>query len=177
VPASRAATQAGLKDLVFRFWTGIHRAIFRATGGRVGGTGFGMPVLELATVGRRTGRPRRTMLTAPIVEGERLVLVASYGGDDRHPAWFLNLRANPDCEVTMRGRTRAMRARVASPEERAALWPRVTRAYRGYALYQRRTRREIPLVILEPRGDAPAARGRSSDGRRVRPEGFEPPTF
>jgi len=78
------------------------------------------------------------------------VLVASYGGDDRHPAWFLNLREKPDVEVTMLGRTRNMRARLASAKEKAELWPQITKAYRGYASYQRRTQRDIPMVILEP---------------------------
>ena len=92
------------------------------------------------------------MLTSPVQEGDTVVIVASYGGDNRHPTWFLNLRANPDVEVTMKGRTRKMKARVASAEERAELWPRVTEKYRGYASYQTRTDREIPLVLLEPRG-------------------------
>jgi deazaflavin-dependent oxidoreductase (nitroreductase family) len=109
-----------------------------------------MPVLMLGTIGRKSGKLRTTMLTSPVQDGNALVIVASYGGDNRHPTWFLNLQANPDVEVTMRGRTRNMRARVASTEERAGLWPRVTQKYRGYASYQKRTVREIPLVILEP---------------------------
>ena len=76
--------------------------------------------------------------------------MASYGGDDRHPAWFLNLEAKPDVEVTMSGQTRAMRARVASSEEKAALWPRIVAAYRGYDGYQHKTERDIPVVLLEP---------------------------
>ncbi|HEY4396059.1 MAG TPA: nitroreductase/quinone reductase family protein, partial [Acidimicrobiia bacterium] len=75
---------------------------------------------------------------------------ASNGGDDRHTNWFLNLRNDPKVEVTMGGRTRPMGARVASPEEKAELWPRVVAAHRGYEQYQRRTDRDIPLVILEP---------------------------
>ena len=81
------------------------------------------------------------------------MLVASYGGDSRHPTWFLNLRDDPNVEVLMEGRRRKMRARVASAEEKAALWPEVTDAYRGYAGYQRRTDRDIPLVFLDPRDD------------------------
>ena len=76
--------------------------------------------------------------------------MASYGGDDRHPTWFLNLRDNSQVEITMDGRTRRMRARVATPEEKAELWPRVVAAYSGYGQYQRRTDRDIPLVICEP---------------------------
>lgn len=137
------------KDLVFRFWTGIHEAVFTATKGRLLGRFGPMPVLVLTTTGRKTGQRRTTMLTAPVSEDDRIVLVASYGGDDRHPAWFLNLRANPDVEVTMEGRTRSMRARVATVEEKAELWPRVVEAYAGYGGYQKRTSRDIPLVILE----------------------------
>lgn len=140
----------GVKDIAARVVTELHRTILRATGGRVGSSGFGMQVLQLTTIGRKSGAPRTIVLTSPVQEGETLVIVASYGGDNRHPAWFLNLRDNPDVEVEMRGRKRAMRARVASPDERIALWPRVTAAYKGYAAYQRRTDREIPLVLLEP---------------------------
>lgn len=109
-----------------------------------------MQVVDLATVGRRSGKVHRTMLAAPIVEPDRLVLVASFGGDHRHPAWYLNLRANPRVQVTTAGRTRTMVARTASPEERAALWPVVTAINPRYQQYQERTDRLIPVVILEP---------------------------
>jgi deazaflavin-dependent oxidoreductase (nitroreductase family) len=91
------------------------------------------------------------MLTVPVVEGERLVLVASKGGDDRDPDWYQNLVVHPDIELTMTGQHRPMRARPATPEEKIELWPRVERSYKGYALYRRRTKRDIPLVICEPR--------------------------
>lgn len=128
----------------------LHRTIFSATKGRIGGRGLGMPVVMLTTTGRKSGQQRTTMLTSPLQEDGKVVLVASYGGDDRHPAWLLNLRENPDVELTMEGSTRKMRAHVASPEERAELWPRVTKDHANYAGYQRRTEREIPLVVLEP---------------------------
>lgn len=140
-----------MKDAAFRLVTGVHRAVFRATNGRIGGSGLGMPVVMLTTTGRRSGQPRETMLSSPVQDGNRVVLIASYGGDDRHPQWFLNLRENPDVEIRMRGRSRRMRARVASAEEKAELWPRVTAAYRGYGRYQQSTERDIPVVILEPR--------------------------
>lgn len=136
-----------------RVTTGLHRGIFRLSNGRLANKGFGMPVLELATIGRKTGKRRTTMLTSPVQDGDTLVLVASYGGDDRHPTWFLNLREHPDVEVTVRGHTREMRARVASADEKAELWPRVVAAYKGYAQYQARTERDIPLVIVEPRSE------------------------
>jgi deazaflavin-dependent oxidoreductase (nitroreductase family) len=139
------------KDSVFRYVTGLHRSVFKATKGRLLGRLGGMPVVMLTTTGRKSGKPRTTMLTSPVQEGESVVLVASYGGDDRHPTWFLNLRDDPDTEAVMQGRRRKMRARVATAEEKQALWPKVTQAYRGYAGYQQRTDRDIPLVILNPR--------------------------
>lgn len=112
---------------------------------------MGMQVLELTTIGRRSGEPRSTMLTAPLRVGQAWIVVASRGGEDQHPAWFLNLRAEPRIEVAMNGKPSVpMRARVASTEERAELWPRITARYTNYAGYQKRTSREIPLVFLEP---------------------------
>lgn len=141
---------ANAKDMVMRVVTGFHKAVFRASNGRLANRGYGMPVLQLTTTGRKTGRRRTTMLTSPVQDGDRMVLVASNGGDDRHANWYLNLRDDPNVEVTMDGRTRPMRARVASADEKAELWPRVVAAHRGYAQYQTRTDRDIPLVILEP---------------------------
>ncbi len=140
-----------MADLSLKAMNVTHRAVLRATGGRVLGSAFGMPVVELRTVGRKSGLPRTTMLTSPVTDGDRVVLVASKGGDDRDPDWYRNLLAHPEVELTMAGQHRLMRARKASPEEKAELWPRVVAAYRGYAGYQRRTRRDIPLVICEPR--------------------------
>ena len=127
-----------------------HVQRYRETDGEVGYDWNGAPTLLLTTTGRKTGQRRTNMLTTPVVDGERIVLVGSWGGDDRHPMWFLNLQANPDVEITRAGGTRAYRARVATPEERAELWPRVTAKYNGYAGYQKNTEREIPLVICEP---------------------------
>ncbi len=89
------------------------------------------------------------MLAAPIVDGDRVVLVASYGGDDRDPAWYLNLQANPEVRATTAGSTRTMSARVATDEEKAQLWPQTISRYQGYARYQKRTERRIPVVTLE----------------------------
>lgn len=128
-----------------------HRALLRVTGGRIGYQAIGMPVLELITIGRRSGAPRAVMLTSPIRDGDAYVVVASRGGDDRHPAWFLNLRDEPRVEVAVQGGPRRpMRAAVATPEERARLWPVITAGFRNYAGYQERTEREIPLVLLHP---------------------------
>jgi deazaflavin-dependent oxidoreductase (nitroreductase family) len=139
-----------VKDVAAKIVTGFHKAVFRASDGRLANRGFGMPVVILTTIGRKSGKRRETMLTSPVQDGDRVVLVASWGGDDRHPTWYLNLRDTPEVEVTMDGATRPMRAHVATAEEKAHLWSRVVDAYNGYAQYQKRTDRDIPLVILEP---------------------------
>ncbi|RCK68834.1 nitroreductase family deazaflavin-dependent oxidoreductase [Desertihabitans brevis] len=138
-------------DVVLRAANVVHRALIELSGGRLGHRLIGMPSLELTTVGRRSGEPRSVMLTSPLQLGEALVVVASRGGDDRHPAWFLNAREHPDVQVSLAGGPRQpMRSRVVDAEERAVLWPQITRRYRNYAGYQRRTQREIPLLVLEP---------------------------
>ena len=127
--------------------------MYLLTGGKLAGPP-GRPALLLTTRGRLSGRRRTTPLLY-LAEGDTLALVASFGGADVHPAWFLNLKANPDVEVRIGWKARqAMRAREATPEERERLWPRVVEAYRGYEKYQRKTERLIPLVILEFPGKA-----------------------
>jgi deazaflavin-dependent oxidoreductase (nitroreductase family) len=138
-------------NLLHRMLNRVHRAVLAVSGGRLGWTLGSMPVVELHTVGRVTGARRSAMLTAPVHGDGRYVLVASKGGAPRHPAWYLNLLANPDVELTVADRTLRMRARTATAQERAQLWPSITAAYPGYAGYQRRTTREIPVVICEPR--------------------------
>jgi deazaflavin-dependent oxidoreductase (nitroreductase family) len=138
-------------DLGLKTMNAFHRLVLKASGGRLGWEASKMPVLELTTTGRKSGQPRSVMLTSPLQEGTTIVVVASRGGDDKHPAWFLNLRDNPDVEVALKGASRRrMRARVADAEERARLWPRVTADHKNYAGYQTKTEREIPLVLLEP---------------------------
>ncbi len=143
--------QQQLADIGLKTMSRVHRVILRGTGGRVLNSALGMQVVELHTVGRKSGLPRSTMLTAPVVDGQRIVLVASKGGDDRDPDWYRNLMAHPDAELTVDGQRRQVRARRASAEEKAELWPRVVAAYGGYAGYQRRTQRDIPLVLCDPR--------------------------
>jgi deazaflavin-dependent oxidoreductase (nitroreductase family) len=138
-------------DLGMRAMNGGHRMLLAATGGRVGWTIGTMQTVELHTTGRSSGKRRSTMLTSPVHEDGRYVLVASKGGDDRHPFWYLNLVAQPDVELSIRGVTRPFRARPASSVEKAALWPRIVAAYPGYGAYQGKTEREIPVVICEPR--------------------------
>ncbi len=134
-----------------RAMNGVHRMILALTGGRLGWTIGTMQTVELHTIGRSSGLPRSTMLTAPIHESGRYVLVASKGGDDRHPFWYSNLVAQPDVDLTIRGVTRPFRARTATSAEKAALWPRIVAAYPGYGAYQAKTDRDIPVVICEPR--------------------------
>lgn len=139
-----------VKDEVAKVVNTIHRTLFRTTKGKIGGTVMGMPAVILTTTGRKSGKKRQTMLTSPIQEGDKIVLIASWGGDDRHPTWYLNLRDNPNVEVVGFGKSQRMKARTAAGEERSALWPRVTERYKGYADYQTKTDREIPVIILEP---------------------------
>jgi deazaflavin-dependent oxidoreductase (nitroreductase family) len=140
-------------DGFLKAMNGVHKGLLRLSGGRLGWTAADMPVLELTTIGRRSGQPRSVMLTSPHRDGDRIVIVASKGGEDTHPAWLLNLRENPQVTVSMKGAPGvAMIARVASPEERERLWLVVADKQARYAGYQERTDREIPLVLLEPAG-------------------------
>jgi deazaflavin-dependent oxidoreductase (nitroreductase family) len=141
-------------DVAFKTMNLVHRGILKATGGRRGWKAMGMPVLELTTVGRHSGQPRSVMLTSPVQEGDTWVIVGSRGGDDHHPAWVFNIRANPAVEVAIGGEPRRpMTARVADAAERSRLWPLVIADHENYADYQRKTDREIPLVLLTPAGD------------------------
>ena len=139
-------------DAMLKTVNAAHRAAVKLTGGRFGWKAGGMPVVELTTTGRKSGTPRTVMLTSPIQDGDRILIVASRGGDPQHPAWFLNLRDEPKVEVSFKGGAKQpMVARIATPEEHAELWPRVVTTYKGYGGYQTKTDREIPLVFLEPR--------------------------
>ena len=144
-------------DWADRSWPLLRRAmagqtaVYRATGGLIGHhvPGFA-PSLLLDHVGAKSGKAR----TSPLVygvDGENLILVASKGGYPRNPAWFHNLMAHPDTTVQVGSRRRPVHARVATPQERKRLWPLMVGVYGGYEDYRRRTEREIPLVVLEPR--------------------------
>jgi F420H(2)-dependent quinone reductase len=130
---------------------GGHATVYRASHGLVGHRFPGTPpMLLLDHVGAKSGAKRTSPLVY-IVDGENVVLVASKGGHPRNPAWYHNLLAHPDTTVQIGSRRKAVRARVAESAERKRLWPKVVGVYGAYADYQRRTKREIPLVILEPR--------------------------
>lgn len=138
-------------DFMFKAANAMHRTMLKVSGGRLGWTGAGMPVVELTTIGRKTGQPRTVMLTAPIHDGGTFVLVGSRGGDDTTPAWVHNIRANPDVVISTKGNpNQKMKARVADAAERAELWPRITKDFKNYADYQTKTDREIPVVVLDP---------------------------
>lgn len=138
-------------NLVLKAMNTTHRLMLGVTRNKFGASFFGMPSLELTTIGRKSGQPRSVMLTSPLREGDAYVVVASRGGDDFHPAWFLNLRDNPEVEVRVVGFPKQkMHARIATADERARMWPQITGKYRNYAGYQKKTDREIPLVLLEP---------------------------
>lgn len=136
---------------VLRRLMGAHATVYRATRGVVGHRFPGAPpTLLLNHVGAKSG-VRRTTPLVYVADTDRYVVVASKGGHPRHPAWFHNLRANPDTTIQVGSRRLPVSARVADPAERSRLWPQVVDTYAGYHGYQQRTDREIPLVILGPR--------------------------
>jgi deazaflavin-dependent oxidoreductase (nitroreductase family) len=138
------------RDAFVKFWATWHEAVYEVTGGRTLNRLLGMTVVQLTTTGRRTGQPRTTMLTAPIVEDGLIVLVASNGGDERHPQWYRNILVCSEVAVTLDGVTRPMNARVAGEEERVELWGRIREIGPTYHLYQGHTTRQLPIVVLEP---------------------------
>ena len=127
----------------------IHPWIYRTSGGRVLGSMLGMPVLLLTTTGRKSGVPRTTPLMY-LPKGDAYLVIASYAGEPRHPAWYHNLRAQPNAEVQVRTQHIAVVARETEGEERARLWSEVVERESGYAEYERRTTRRIPVMLLEP---------------------------
>ena len=131
---------------------GAHTFLYRRTGGRLGQTipGVSGKMLLLDHVGAKSGKPRTSPLLY-VEDGENLVVIASKGGFPSHPAWFHNLRANPDTTVQVGSERRSIHARVAGPDERERLWALAVAAYPGYEDYRARTERQIPLVVLEPR--------------------------
>jgi deazaflavin-dependent oxidoreductase (nitroreductase family) len=134
--------------LFVKAMSATHRGLYRLTGGGIGGKMMGAPVLLLTTRGRKSGKERTTPLLY-LPDGDNLVIVASKGGHPQHPAWFFNLKSNPDVAAQVGREQRKLRAREANAEERARLWPKLTELYSGYADYQKKTTREIPVVILE----------------------------
>jgi F420H(2)-dependent quinone reductase len=127
-----------------------HAVLYRATGGRVGGRLPGRPpTLLLDHIGARSGNPRTTPLIYMPVE-DNFLIVAAKGGHPNNPSWLYNLRAHPDAEIQIRSRRIKVHAREADAEERERLWPIAASYNSDWRHYQRRTPRQIPLVILEP---------------------------
>jgi deazaflavin-dependent oxidoreductase (nitroreductase family) len=155
---SPEAPQAG--SPFWWFWergTSLHSCLYRLSGGRIGGRFRSAEIALVDSVGRKSGKHR----VHPLIcreDGENLVIVASKGGIDRHPAWYLNLMAHPETDVRWHGRKRRVRVRQAEGDERERLWKRMVEVYPDYEDYQRRTERSIPVLVLEPVG-APAGHG------------------
>ena len=141
-----------LRRLGYRGWqqfTQMHVRAYRATGGRVGRNYKGAPVALVDHVGRKSGKHR----TSPLIylaDGDNVVIVASFGGAKRDPVWWPNLKADPRTTVQIGSERRNVVARQATPEEKQRLWPRLVAIYPPYEDYQRRTERDIPVVLLEP---------------------------
>jgi deazaflavin-dependent oxidoreductase (nitroreductase family) len=135
-------------DRGFRILGAVHRGVYRLTGGKIGGKIGPARVLLLTTTGRKSGRPRtQPLLYTPA--GDGYAVIASKGGAPQHPLWYLNLRANPNVEVTVGRETRQLRARDAEGEERERLWRAMTGVYAGYDRYAEKTSRRIPVVVLD----------------------------
>jgi deazaflavin-dependent oxidoreductase (nitroreductase family) len=137
-----------MKRLFLKVMGGIHSALYRATGGKAGGTMLKVPILLLTTRGRKSGKERTTPLMFTR-DGDNLVLIASVGGAPKNPAWYWNLQGQ-DADVQIGSERRRVRARDAVGEERERLWAEMVSLYPGYAEYQKKTTRQIPVVVLEP---------------------------
>jgi F420H(2)-dependent quinone reductase len=142
-------TRERLRRFLIRALSRLHGRVYRASGGRLLGRLAGMPVLLLTTIGRGSGEPRTAALTY-FRDGADLVVIGSFGGSDLPPAWWLNLQRDPRASVLIGGTTSKVTARAATAEEHDRLWPLVTTTHPGYARYQERTARLIPIVMLTP---------------------------
>ena len=132
---------------MMRMISGTHEFWYRLSGGLIGGRVGGLPILLLTTTGRKSGK-KRTMPLVYLPDGDNMVVIASNGGADQHPAWWLNLRANAQAEVQVGSNSKSVTAEIATGEERERLWRQVVEMYHGYDEYRRMTEREIPVVIL-----------------------------
>ena len=142
-------TRERLRRFLLRVMSRTHGGVYRTSRGRLLGRVAGMPVLLLTTTGRRSGRPRTATLTY-FRDGDDLVVIGSFGGSDLPPAWWLNLQRDPLARVLIDGTTSNVTARAATAEDHDRLWPLVTQTNPGYARYQKRTARPIPIVLLTP---------------------------
>jgi deazaflavin-dependent oxidoreductase (nitroreductase family) len=136
-------------NLALKLGTIVHSGVYRATGGRLLGRMGRSPILLLNTIGRKSGKKRATPLLY-VVEDEDFVIIASKGGTPSHPAWYLNLKANPDATVEVGNRKVWVRAEEVDGEEKERLWKKMAQMYPTYDDYQKKTKREIPLLVLHP---------------------------
>ena len=146
------STERGLSGparLALKLGSGAHAGVYRATGGKLFGRMGKSPILLLNTVGRKSGKKRTSPLLY-VMDGEDFVIIASKGGAPTHPAWFLNLRNDPEATVEIGDREVRVRAEEADPQEKARLWRKMVEMYPTYDDYQKKTEREIPLLILHP---------------------------
>ena len=127
----------------------LHRALIKVSAGKRGWDFYGMPVIKLTTIGRVSGKDRSVMLTSPIKSNGDICLVASKGGDDRHPEWYLNLLRDPRVKVEAPSGTKSMIATIAEGDERELLWNQIVSDFPNYGSYQEKTSREIPVIILK----------------------------
>ncbi len=139
--------------VIIKTWSAVHEFWYRLTGGVLGGSIMGRRHLLLTTTGRKTGARRTTPLMY-LEDGENLVVIASNGGNPRHPNWWLNLEKNPQAEVQLKNQTKRVKAEAATGEERERLWRAVVEVYSGYEGYQKSTERQIPVVVLRPEAEA-----------------------
>lgn len=136
-------------DAVLKTMNFIHRGVLAITRGRVGWVVARMPVVKLITVGRHSGRERQVILTSPYRNSQFILVVASRGGDDRHPDWYLNILVNANISmVDLSGVKRPMTATLPDQTQYADLWDLVVEKYPRYSAYQEKTDRQIPLVLL-----------------------------
>lgn len=132
---------------VVRAFTALHVLLYRKSGGWAQAPGY--PTMLLTTQGRKTGKPR-TVPVVYVTEGDNFVIAAAYSGSDQHPAWWLNLQHNPNAVLHVGRKEVAVRAELAAPQQREALWLRLVAMYPPFAEYRTRTSREIPIIILRP---------------------------
>jgi deazaflavin-dependent oxidoreductase (nitroreductase family) len=132
-----------------RLFSGLHTFLYRLSGGAIGGKTFNSPVLLLTVTGRKSGKQRTTPLLY-IEDGDNLAIIASNGGADRPPTWWLNLKGNPEAQVQIGRTVRRVKAEQADPADKQRLWPILAKMYPAYDEYQKKTTREIPVVLLRP---------------------------
>ncbi len=140
--------------VLIKLMSDVHKFWYQVTGGIIGGNVMGRPILMLTTTGRKSGEPR----TAPLLflrDDGRYVVIASFGGNDQHPAWWLNLKRHPEAEVRVGRERHRVLAEAATGDERERLWSAVVEMYPNYAEYQENTSRQIPVVVLRPQEGAP----------------------